>query len=434
MRVLFQDDTYDADKHGGTGRYTWHWDNVYVEWGSGPPSGMPSPIVVYPPSVAGQFDSLSPARLLDTRAANSTIDGLSAGGGPKGAGSVTTLQVAGRGGVPANARAVSLNVTAVAPQGYGFVTVFPCGAVPTASNLNYRAGDVVPNAVISDLDDTGKVCVFTYAATHLIVDVNGAFPDRSAFRALRPARLYDSRAANSTIDGAGAGAGVRGAGVVTRVPVAGRGGVPADAFAAAFNVTVVDALGEGFATLFPCGGSVPVASNLNYRAADVVANMVVSELGGGDVCVYTDAPAHLVVDVAGWFPSGSSSAPPFGGVMPARVFDTRRPNSTVDGIGAGGGAISAGGIVEVTVAGRGGVPATAGAVALNVTVVSPLSDGFATVYPCGQPLPVASNLNFRAGDVVPNAVISRVGSDGGVCVYADTSTQLLVDVTGWFPG
>ena len=79
---------------------------------------------------------------------------------------------------------MSLNVTAVGPQSDGFATVFPCGgAVPTASNLNYRAGDVVPNAVITDLDDSGKVCVYTFAATHLIVDVNGAFPTQSAFRA-----------------------------------------------------------------------------------------------------------------------------------------------------------------------------------------------------------------------------------------------------------
>ena len=31
VRVVFQDDTYDADKHGGTGRYTVHWDNVTIE-------------------------------------------------------------------------------------------------------------------------------------------------------------------------------------------------------------------------------------------------------------------------------------------------------------------------------------------------------------------------------------------------------------------
>jgi hypothetical protein len=174
---------------------------------------------------------------------------------------------------------------------------------------------------------------------------------------------------------------------------------------------------------------VPVASNLNYRSGDVVANMVVSELGGDDVCVYTDDATHLVIDVAGWFPAGNS----FGGVRPARVLDTRAQNSTVDGLGDGGGATQPGGTVEVKVAGRGGVPANAGAVTLNVTVVSPGADGFATVYPCGQPVPVASNLNFRAGDVVPNAVVSRVGADGEVCIFADVSTQLLVDVTGWFP-
>jgi hypothetical protein len=150
--------------------------------------------------------------------------------------------------------------------------------------------------------------------------------------------------------------------------------------------------------------------------------------------VYTDAPAHLVVDVAGWFPTPTSAAPPFGGVRPARVLDTRQPNSTVDGLGAGLGATVPGGVVEVTVAGRGGVPVNAGAVTLNVTVVSPSSDGFATVYPCGQPVPIASNLNYRAGDVVPNSVVTRVGAEGGVCIFADASTELLVDVTGWFPG
>ena len=55
--------------------------------------------------------------------------------------------------------------------------MFPCGApVPNASNVNYVAGDTVPNAVVAKLGAGGKVCVFSYAATDLIVDVNGTFP------------------------------------------------------------------------------------------------------------------------------------------------------------------------------------------------------------------------------------------------------------------
>jgi hypothetical protein len=84
------------------------------------------------------------------------------------------LQVAGRGGVDADAKAVALNVTVTEASGAGFLTVFPCGvAIPTASNLNYVTGSTVPNAVISKLGTGGKVCLFAQRTTHLIVDVNG---------------------------------------------------------------------------------------------------------------------------------------------------------------------------------------------------------------------------------------------------------------------
>jgi hypothetical protein len=122
------------------------------------------------------FDPLLPARLMDSRPGQTTTDGVHAGEGTRAAGSVTEVQVAGRGGVAADAAAVSLNVTIVRPDAAGFATVFPCGdAVPGASNINYSAGDIAPNAVLSKIGDGGKVCVFTVAGTHLLVDVNGAF-------------------------------------------------------------------------------------------------------------------------------------------------------------------------------------------------------------------------------------------------------------------
>ena len=61
------------------------------------------------------------------------------------------------------------------PSGPGFVTVFPCGGgAPLASNLNYAAGQVVANVATSPVAD-GAVCVFTWAATHVIVDFSGYF-------------------------------------------------------------------------------------------------------------------------------------------------------------------------------------------------------------------------------------------------------------------
>ena len=141
------------------------------------PSGTPPPPP--PPPAGSSYAALLPARLLETRvgAGLSTVDGLFEGGGERAAGSVTELQVTGRGGVPGGAAAVVLNVTVVDAKSAGFVTVYPCGSDrPLASNLNFVAGSVVPNAVVSKIGDGGKVCLFTNNATQLLADVNGYFP------------------------------------------------------------------------------------------------------------------------------------------------------------------------------------------------------------------------------------------------------------------
>jgi hypothetical protein len=385
--------------------------------------------------VAGTVDasasgvvSLTPARLLETRVGASTVDGVQQGLGRRGAGSTVEVAVAGRGGVPANAAAVMLNVTAVSPGAGGFVTVFPCGEPrPNASNLNYAAGDVVANAVLSKVGAGGRVCVFTSADADIIVDVNGAFTDGSGVVSLTPARLLETRVGASTVDGVQQGLGRRGAGSTVEVAVAGRGGVPANAAAVMLNVTAVSPGAGGFVTVFPCGEPRPNASNLNYAAGDVVANAVLSKVGaGGRVCVFTSADADIIVDVNGAFTDGSGVV----SLTPARLLETRVGASTVDGVQQGLGRRGAGSTVEVAVAGRGGVPANAAAVMLNVTAVSPGAGGFVTVFPCGEPRPNASNLNYAAGDVVANAVLSKVGAGGRVCVFTSADADIIVDVNG----
>ena len=68
---------------------------------------------------------------------------------------------------------------------------------------------------------------------------------------------------------------------------------------------------------------------------------------------------------------------------------------------------------------------------LNVTVISAAASGFVTVFPCGAALPEASNLNFDAGDTIPNAVVAKLGAGGAVCVYTSAPAGLLVDVNGY---
>jgi uncharacterized protein YkwD len=116
---------------------------------------------------------VSPTRLADTRDANPVLQaGL--GGRPARDREVVRLTVAGSRGIPADTRAVALNVTAVSPDGDGFVTVWPCSAgIPEVSTLNYRAGGPpVPNGALVSLSPTGGLCLFSHRGAHLIVDVN----------------------------------------------------------------------------------------------------------------------------------------------------------------------------------------------------------------------------------------------------------------------
>jgi hypothetical protein len=261
---------------------------------------------------------VGPARLADTRPApeGKTIDGLVEGVGAVAAGGVLQVPVLGRGGLPtAGVGAVMLNVTAVEPVGPGFLTVFPCGADrPLAANVNYVAGQVVPNAVLAKVGDAGSVCVYSLVAAHVVVDVDGWAASGSAMTSIQPARLADTRQTidSRTIDGQVQGFGRIGAGAVLTLPVLGRGGIPSSGVeAVVLNVTAVDPTKPGFLTVYPCGSDRPLAANVNYVAHQVVPNAVFAEVGaGGAVCIYTLAATHLVVDVAAW----TRSRPPDGAV------------------------------------------------------------------------------------------------------------------------
>jgi hypothetical protein len=380
---------------------------------------------------AGGYVALSPVRLLDTRGDGVTVDGGFARGGLRSAGSTLELQVTGRGGVPSTALAVVLNVTATGAQSNGFVTVFPCGGTrPNASNLNVQPGVSVPNLVIAKVGSGGKVCVYTHAAMHLIADVNGFVPAGSPYVPLVPARLLDTRGDGVTVDGKFARGGIRAAGSTLELPVAGRGGVPADGRAVVLNVTAAGAQGNGFVTVFPCGTTRPNASSVNFRPGVAVPNAVVAKVGsGGKVCVYTHQATELIVDVNGHHPPASV----FTSLSPARLLDTRGDGVTVDATFQRGGIRPAGSTLALQVTGRGGVPAGASAVVLNVTATGAQANGFVTVFPCGTTRPNASNVNFRPGISIPNAVIAKIGTSGQVCLYTHQATQLVVDVNGYHP-
>ena len=397
-------------------------------------------VVVTPPdrttSAAGTgYVSLaSPMRLLDTRPGQPTADGQSAGTGLRPLGSTLELQVAGRVGIPAGTASAVLNVTVTGPQGDGFITAYPCdGGRPTASNLNYSAGQTVPNLVITRLDANGRVCLFNGGATHLIVDVAGYFPDADSLSSLpSPARLLDTRTGQPTVDGLLSGIGPRLAGSALQVQVTGRAGIPTGTTSVVLNVTVADATRAGYVTVYPCEAGRPTASNLNFTAGQTVPNSVIARLGvDGSICLYTFSAAQLIVDVAGYF-SDASVLVPLG--APARLLDSRPGESTIDGAYRNTGVRPSGGTIRLPISGRAGVPANASAVILNVTATETQAEGLVTVYPTGEGRPTASNLNYAAGQTVPNAVTARLGAGGSICLFNLGATHLVVDIAGYIVG
>ncbi|MGK0311941.1 MAG: hypothetical protein ACI8RC_001562, partial [Ilumatobacter sp.] len=193
-------------------------------------SATDSTTIVAPPRSV----SLSPSRLYESRNGpnDKTIDGKQQGLGRTPAGQTTIINVAGRAGIPTNATAVFLNVVAATPSGPGFVTVYPCGTNrPLAANVNYNGNDVGSNAVLAKIGTDGNICVFTYAETDLIIDVNGYTPAFGSTHPVSPGRLYESRNGpnDKTIDGKQQGLGRTPAGQTTIINVAGRAGIPTNA-------------------------------------------------------------------------------------------------------------------------------------------------------------------------------------------------------------
>jgi YVTN family beta-propeller protein len=372
---------------------------------------------------------VGPVRMLDTR--NGT-GGYSA---PVGPGQTISLQVEGVDGVPASGvTAVVLNVTATDPTASSYVTVYPAGETrPTASNLNFTAGETIPNLVTVPLADgavDGAIDFYNNSGNvNLVADLEGYYTTGatggSTFVPLGPVRVLDTR------NGTGGYSSPVGPGGTIILQVTGVDGVPATGVTAAvLNVTATDPTASSYVTVYPAGVR-PTASNLNFTAGETIPNLVVVPVSSaGQVALYNNSGSvNLVADLAGYYTSGGAGSA-FVPLGPVRVLDTR------NGTGGYSAPVGPGGTIALQIEGVGGVPATGvTAVVLNVTATEPTASSYVTVYPAGETRPTASNLNFTAGETIPNLVVVPVGADGDIDFYNNSgSTDLVADLAGYFVG
>jgi hypothetical protein len=190
------------------------------------------------------------------------------------------------------------------------------------------------------------------------------------------------------------------------------------------NVTVTQPQRDGFLTVYPDGPTRPNASNLNFTHGETVPNLVIVPLQGGvaDFANTSGGTVQLVADLAGYFAAGAPDAfVPYG---PTRELDTRTIHSPL--------AAHATDTINILNYAVAGCPC-ADAMVDNITVTAPAKSGVLTAFPAGHPRPLASNLNFSAGETVPN-LVTVAGGNGKFSYYNDSpgSLQLVIDEYGYY--
>ncbi|MFF5174139.1 right-handed parallel beta-helix repeat-containing protein [Micromonospora sp. NPDC000089] len=365
--------------------------------------------------VGATYTALSPMRVLDTRAA------IGVGGTtPVPANSEIVLSLPQVGGVPAaDITAVVLNLTVTGPTTAGFLRVWPDGAaLPDVSNLNFVAGETVPNLVTVPTSNGRLRIRNTGGGTaHVVADLQGFYATGgSGFRAVTPSRVLDTRGAGQTAFPAN---------VSRTLDLTGR--VPAGTRAAVLNVTVTRPTASGVLKVYPAGSAVPTASSLNFVAGQTIPNLVIVPVVNGRVAIHNQSAGstHLVVDLAGWFgPAASDSFVPYG---PERIQDTRAGGQPM-------GPWTHYGLLPRYLHLGLSAAAKPSAVVANVTVTGPTAAGVLNLRPNGADVPTASNLNFVAGETATNLVMVGVGEGDQAVIHNGSSgrTHVIVDQSGYF--
>jgi hypothetical protein len=329
-------------------------------------------------------------------------------------------------GIPVNAQAYALNVTVVpqAVQGLAFLTVWPAGLPrPRASTINSTDGRVKAVSAIVAAGAGSAIRIFVTDPTHLILDITGYFvsaadPAGLTFYPLSPCRIADTRAATGPLGGPSLAA------TTTRdIPVLSSPcSIPPAAVAYSLNLAVVPSSKLGYLTAWPSGQPRPRVSALNAPTGTPTANASILPAGaGGSISVYVTDNTDLIIDISGYFApaaSGGLSLYTFG---PCRVLETRPPTGTGPFAGA----------IDVNFPASSCAVPQANAYLVNATVIPPARFGYLTLWPSATPQPYVSTLNAWDGTITSNMAIVPA-SNGSISAYARDTTNLLIDVFGYF--
>jgi hypothetical protein len=379
----------------------------------------------------------SPVRIADTR--TGATDPATYAGKSLAEGTSLTVDIPASAGLPANASAVVVHITAVSPSSAGYLSVYPGGAANSGTaNVTFGTGQNIGNTVTVGLgtdsatSSTQSFTVYNGPATggasvDFTADLEGYYAPQTttsgaAFVGIAPTRVYDSRTGSGQT---GAGTTLTSGGSDT-VTVTGVAGVPASATAVVANIAITNATAASYISAYPAGGAPtsPVA-NQNFTAGETLSSQAIVGVGkGGAITVANNAGnVDIVVDIDGYFTAPGGSGSLYNVLSsPVRLLDTRTS-----------GAIAGGASATTTLNGT-------GAVAGSLSIADlPTTGNYLTAYPSGTSAPLAASVNYVPADaynVVENSSYALAGASGGVSILNGPSNagsaNIVVDESGYF--
>ncbi len=281
----------------------------------------------------------------------------------------------------------------------------------------------------------GSVTITSSNATNSPQTINltgvGVAPQGLQFVPITPCRIADTRP-NSGLS----------AGSTRAFTIGGVCGIPSNAAAYSLNFTVVPPGALSYITVWPQGQPQPTVSTLNSFDGRIKANAAIVPAGSGAaIDVYASDATDLIIDTDGYFiAAGTSGALAFYPLTPCRLVDTRGNGFSGQ---FGQPSISGGSSRSFPINPKSGtsnacsstIPSNAQAYSLNFTAIPPNGQQlvYITVWPTGQQQPTVSTLNDLTGTIVANAaIVPGNGTNGAVSVYASNTTDLLIDINGYF--
>ncbi|MFC1400436.1 MULTISPECIES: LamG domain-containing protein [Streptacidiphilus] len=411
------------------------------------------------PYTPGSYhQAVTPTRILDTRTASGLTyaHGVTAGTSTVPGESTFPLQISGDTvapstreaptKIPASVTAVAIDVTAVNETDSGFVTAYADGTQrPITSSTNFAANTTVTGYQIVPVGPDGKIDLFTHGNTTdtaaLIVDVTGYFTtdagltgDQTYTPLSTATRALDTRSSTANTTGLSA-TGTVPANTTFTLKIDGLTGVPANATAVAANLTTASATGSGYLQAYATGAAPTADTSLTYDTSSALSSMSADIPIGtnGTISIHNAGSATaILVDISGYYTTGTTGGQTYHAVNPTRLVDTR------NGTGASGVAplaatgpgatytVSASDTQQVTTA-------TTPTLVTMLTATNTGTGGYLTAY-SGTTPPITSNVNFSASDTIANLALTPTDSSDQINItnHSTGTTDLIVDCSGYF--